>query len=86
MQQKLQDQEDTYASYMKELEAKIEKNQREKRLQIQGLKTTLEEKVQHISNLFSLSYSLTRQQDTRLQGTALGQGTLARVIQKGRSG
>lgn len=50
LQQKLSDQEENYAIYLKDLEAKIEKNQKEKKLQIKTLKDNIEEKSLEISN------------------------------------
>ena len=42
LHQKLSDHEENYSIYLKDLETKIEKNQREKKLQIKGLKDIIE--------------------------------------------
>lgn len=53
LQQKLSDQEENYSIYLKDLEMKIEKNQKEKKLQIKALKDTLEEKALEISKFLT---------------------------------
>ncbi len=50
LQQKLSDQEENYSIYLKDLETKIERNQKEKKLQIKTLKDNIEEKSLEISN------------------------------------
>ncbi len=47
----MSDQEENYSVYLKDLEAKIEKSQKEKKLQLQALKNTIEEKSLEISTL-----------------------------------
>lgn len=61
MQQKLQDQQDNYTVYLKDLESKIEKNQKEKKLQMQSLRNSLEEKSLEITSLESKVMALKSQ-------------------------
>ena len=61
MQQKLQDQEDNYTVYLKDLESKIQKNQKEKKLQMQALRNSLEEKSIEITSLESKVITLKSQ-------------------------
>ena len=58
LQQKLSDQEENYTIYLKDLELKIEKNQKEKKIQIKTLKDTIEEKFLEISNFLFIIQAL----------------------------